>query len=1103
MGNSFAQSTYLGTQSSQLNLGQKLEFDETQFSTSNTVNLNSKDSWLSDSLNNPENYKTQVPPMPGFSRPNTDNGSLGSMMMQFNRSKQDPCKTFYTTSFGNLSFEQILSLNSACKEQKLNERISEKVEEGTCCPEDVPLCNISELSNKCNQIQDTVFKNNENQTLFSLLSNISLTTQSIEGTDDYNKTQNFCQNCYEEAFVLANKPKQSKNQSKREFIKLQRELTSKLAQEATNLIYRKSTRMVIEQKNLYQHYRGSLERAVTHLAGGDQNKIKKMTAELKCEGHNDLGDFAPQCNADFSRKNLQYYLNSVFGVKRDTPKLDGLSFYEANQFLEKLTKDSTDLLVNKWNSSQSLISNGNQQKQDEINGVRAINFKLITNPLSSVIVNNRKFVKELCDKENFENAGHFDMTKYWNVLVQNTDPNNSSQFIPIGKNKLNMRRELLERQLFSATLINPEFSNFVNNPKQICKMVEGESLIGAYKAFEKMRLDLEESLKQKQQVSFEDDIEIYKQVRKNALQSCLSDALKKEKQKALCGDLKGSMLPLKLNFKELGSTNSEIMKKRMVLSQLQCSHNINVIDTSLEGYKPYNSPEALLGYFGEEDTYGKLVEFERNQSAVHSDLVQKAIDEERSLNINFYQIMSENEESIAGGFSSQIAFSMVNANRNPPISTGSGEDISHGDVIDNATNTSDYTKYLSQNNISSGGGSSSGAINNPYDYPFESGVARFQPSDSGSSGTGVANYSSGENTSDFVSTGQEVFQNYQDEINPASNYLAPTSMDQNFISNQITNNDNYRSLQNKSEVPLPDYSELRDAMKGETKEEKAQNLEKYLASNKPAENLIADNANNSETEKLKRELESLRNTLKSEQKATYDAEMEQKLAGANARIDKLNQMLKSQQKQNSGRFPASYDGGAIDSPSGQAGQGQMSYNDLVEGFPKETLGDIASGRQGFVGSGYAMGNNRLPIQGDNPEVVSLLSNKSSNHQIKFIGDQLTLINGNKSYPLVLKNVRAEGGMVVSFEYDGKEYSREEFKKIGFDTETIEALDKLAKNKQTKNFAEVVEFGIQKELEKSKEPTERFYSYANLKCITLIESEDLKQNDPDFFSKCPK
>ena len=222
--------------------------------------------------------------------------------------------------------------------------------------------------------------------------------------------------------------------------------------------------------------------------------------------------------------------------------------------------------------------------------------------------------------------------------------------------------------------------------------------------------------------------------------------------------------------------------------------------------------------------------------------------------------------------------------------------------------------------------------------------------------------------------------------------------------------------------------------------------------------------------------------------------MNKRLAEANSKIDRLSEIL----KKNAGnsRSPA-----GVTNP----GQGNIPLDRLVNHLPSQ-VGDLGAQRAGYYSPDLkeSTGLGTFVPENNSVEILKIIKDGSQHPVLKFDeNDNLTLVSNDKTYAIKLENVKLEKGKVVSFDLAGKTYNQLNFKDLGIGEDTLLKLNKLATTKQLKNFGETMEFALAKEKSENKKPTPQFYTYTNLKCITLAESEELKENNPELFKNCPK
>lgn len=981
-----------------------------------------------------------------------------------------------------------------------------EVKKSNCC-DHLMICDMTTLPDSCNQIKNSLLKSENHKDLWSILSRVSLGAQ-VEDGGVVQGTQNFCNNCYNDVYSsLPENKNKSQEQKNNEFNKIENALKNKLQQKALRKLFTKDMQGHYEHKRLLDQNQDLINisamakaaRAKTIKVGSFtavtfEEKFKISKERVTCNDmYNFSGHKVPEgCDRDLALKNMKEILKDFRamhsgsssekkegGFDKDIDALTSPFSPQVSNILKRISGNSVKL-IEAFHDTHLYDKNGNQNK---------INMDYFKNDIQSRLEANREKLEDLCLRSHADGGGTKEHMRSIYAALLGVDE--------APKDKRHLAVENYMHHLSVLKMISPNQGLIFNAPRFFCKefkLFDSQSTHTAnlfnhgdakYKKHNPLNImgmtakrigfdqdDLKKFREKYGKMKAEDiqklsDHELALLGRINhtfidqARVNCGTDNKTKiEKLKLLCGDLSVGDVPHVLDLEDLLGDEKELVpgtnsNHKLVLGKLQCKNNINVINSN-GNPRVKMTPEALLA---------------SNMSL--SELSSKWDGNSKTVSdIGNENDKNENNNKEPNG-------SYITENNSLLNSDGS---VKIGDRIENLMDDPEVKRRVIANN----GG-----------MPLESPVFGLMSPERQSNYMENNQISSAENFSTTSSTtetvAQQVFDNYKGTSNTYSD-LTP-----DYVNKQLSNPESYRSLQNKSSIPIPDYSELRDAMKGDDETQKTENLQRYLTSDKPIEDLMREDGLEANAE-LKKELQALRDTLKNEKKATYDAEMERKLAGANSRIDELNRILRNQQK--SGRSPARFEGttGGADF---SGGEGNLPYDELVKSFPRESIGDISSRGQGFVGPRFATSSMGIPVSSKNPDVVRILNDNSIAHQIKLVGDQLILVAGDKSYPLVLKNVKAESGKVVSFEYAGREYTRAQFKEIGFDDLTIIELDKMAKNKQTKNFAEVVEFGLRKEAANSKKPSERFISYSNLKCITLMESEDLKQNDPEFFEKCPK
>ena len=238
----------------------------------------------------------------------------------------------------------------------------------------------------------------------------------------------------------------------------------------------------------------------------------QLKIKLKCKNLNDLGKHKPTCVE--ASANLQSYLNSLTGkenIKENGFSVNDVNSSETTDFLNSRMDRTTDVLIAKWNadsaSEKDLDPKVKKEKLEAEKLSESRAFSQIMFSLGSNIHDKQELIKKLCNQPDFDQNSSMEMTKILNILVQNRDKSKFNTLQVTAKNSVGKRRELLESQLLRATLINPDFYDIANDPRQICKIVEEDDTEGVLLSFYKLGSNF--GKKQLEQVEIQDQIKNY------------------------------------------------------------------------------------------------------------------------------------------------------------------------------------------------------------------------------------------------------------------------------------------------------------------------------------------------------------------------------------------------------------------------------------------------------------------------------------------------------------------------------------------------------------------------------------------------------------------
>ena len=286
-------------------------------------------------------------------------------------------------------------------------------------------------------------------------------------------------------------------------------------------------------------------------------------------------------------------------------------------------------------------------------------------------------------------------------------------------------------------------------------------------------------------------------------------------------------MALKFNFDKLDAN------QKIVLSKIQCSNNLNLIDSTHGKYNPKNTPEYILADFAKENTRKSITDKALALASLSNSM--------GSVNQNAYQAALDNN-SISAFLSFEQRKKLIKVKNqidNSDGDTGTGEDVVHGDLISEIEDTDSFKNYIDRHP------EVAVHVGNPY-VTGAFGMDQYgRPSAPERDPIGEASVNDYESSTQYTTNSDYV---------PA---VTPTE-----IRNSLTNN--YQSLQNKlssGDDKFPDYSDLQNSMIGDTPEKQRENLENYLSSEVPNNDLIKEK-DMSKKKALVSQLRSLKDELK-------------------------------------------------------------------------------------------------------------------------------------------------------------------------------------------------------------------------------------------------
>lgn len=887
----------------------------------------------------------------------------------------------------------------ACEIWKSNNLPSKKaVGSKECCPEGSGICNVSEIPQSCNFMEDSLNHDTENKSLYSLLSNLSIKT-SANNNEPLMGSEKFCEECYRDTFKLAfSKSDDGKTnlvkkwKAVNEFDKLEAELLNELAEQATAYVYRKSLHMQWKQKNLYRLHAERLEKVIGIKYGEDEKKAQEIRDKLQCKHINDLGEIQRECPQ--AHANLQSFLNSIVG---DTSAVEIKDPYspEAYNLLDEHMSKASDVLMTKWDASEHKFATDPKRNLNlelaDINNEKAQTFQAIAGSLDFAIYTKKDLIIELCAQENFNHNDPLQMHKIWDIVVNTYDSHSYSGKVKnTSQSKILKSRELLEKQILVASLMNPEFALVSSTPKHICESVNSEDagmktfyyderkwMNGIYKEMGQKPFD---------EIVPESDEEIFRKVLDLAEKTCENPSLKEEKQKALCGDIKQTNIPLKMDF-----SNSNLdEKKKVVLSKIQCSNKINIINTSKETkYNPAATPEGVVSAFAHENTMQDLMQ----ELKTFADFATHIINTNAS---PWHEMVGEgslNGITLSDGAREAFRDASVSVIKDDGNFNPDGT-ISYGNVVKEVMRTQEYRSYQTD------------VLQNPQFHSVsKSSVPKmdrpFQEQASNNSKTvKTASNKVSYNSQPSPQAANQVFENIQRSTSP----ISPSQVQQ-YVDRNKSN---------------PATQKILDAIDGRNEQEKIQNLTDYLNDPSSPEPPIKSSAKRQE---LQGELDRLKQELASSKKVASNSELQKEVDAANKRLEDLTQKANFSMGRQS-RSPASAEGSGSRGAD-LAGQQQQILNGL-------------SRQQGIQSGLSSAGGSAGKLD---QELNTALQGVAKNNSLILKDDSLIL---SDEITLKLSDLVTEKGALTQIVYMGKAYGIEQFqKKFNISKDKIENLKKFA------------------------------------------------------------
>ena len=901
-----------------------------------------------------------------------------------------------------------------------------------CCSSGI--CKVGNLEWSCNLIENTPIDNGPLVEVSELLSFIALDTESkkkLTSSSVYSGTKDFCQACYNKILEVKF-PDKSKDSFDNTIAKIKNEI----AKDGVERVYINRFIQHYEHQKFYKKYKKQIDKSLHKKIKSESERIR-FKKRLLCIPENHFDTINDKEKNDCP--DAIGHLNSFLQKHKMSNKKHGknsIKIKENKKFYDKDVTFRINRVMHKKMQKIEMEYKDFKNRKKDTDSFNQIFTKNLINAKSEIFAycSNLEAKKETGS-----------IKEIYSLMIDDKNKN-------ISKSELSYLVEGFEQMVTMANIANPDLMLITRNITTICDAVGETKFPLTMKSFSlfKRGEDDEQAAKGlldqviKDNELDEDNHFAFARLAEMAKEGCNSKKSQREAYNMLCGDIKDSELPLRLDM------DSDLLDEdfeKLAFAKMTCSESINVINSSKKNkaYVKETLPENgfyLIGAGGWKDARSYMRESQ-----------QKLLD---SNNLTGFFQTNKGPQDI-----------LESAAKN------SGNEGGLGGVADKIVDKNSDKNFVGRlfNGASELEDDGLFSDNEPGVDFSENDVDLFNPLVDANTGNpsildSEYKYETENIDKDKVGNSQNVFENYtQNDEEKTQDY----STNYNSLDHVIKNNEiNDYQIKNQSK-----FNDLLGKIQGNGEIEKKNNLKDFLNEKKDLEDIKGNNVAGQE---LESEINELRKEIAAEKArrnlASDPNSIPAQLAAANEKIGNLEKLIHSMRDSNNSNKVNNAPSMSYDT------RAQEKVNRYLQENQKRPARDY------YIPEGQKQQRVPLPVNIQSKPIgeekfTEIINKKDSFFEYNNKYKELVLkTKAGDEYTVQISNPKWDDktGVILSFEYKGKVVNYSELS-----DNSRAAVDQFLKEKEMAQEIDErikVEIGINSN---AKGPSKEMAKYIDLLC----------------------